>query len=53
MNDSDYNKKIALYLKQRELLETYLKTGAITKEQYELSLGNLTEKMGMNEFKDI
>lgn len=46
------DKKIQLYLKQKELLDTFLKRGAITKEQYNKSLGDLTEKMGMQEYKD-
>lgn len=47
------DKKIQLYLKQKELLDTFLKSGAITKEQYNKSLGDLTEKMGMQEYKEI
>ena len=39
--------KKALYLQQKQLLCTLLEHGAITKEQYEKSLGDLTEKMGM------
>ncbi len=35
-----------LYLRQKELLDTFLRTGAISKEQYEKSLHDLTEKMG-------
>ena len=35
-----------LYQKQKELLATFLKKGAISKEQYEKSLYDLTEKMG-------
>jgi hypothetical protein len=35
-----------LYLKQKELLETFLSKGAITKKQFEKSLRDLTEKMG-------
>lgn len=34
-----------LFLKQKELLDTFLATGAITKEQYDKSLGTLKEKM--------
>ncbi len=34
-----------LFLKQKELLDTFLATGAITREQYEKSLGTLKEKM--------
>ena len=35
-----------LYQKQKELLATFLEKGAISKEQYEKSLHDLTEKMG-------
>ena len=42
-------KKIQLYLRQKELLDTFLEKGAITKEQYEKSFGDLTEKMGMTD----
>lgn len=34
-----------LFLKQKELLDTFFATGAITKEQYDKSLGTLKEKM--------
>ena len=40
-------KKRQLYLKQKELLDTFLEHHAISKEQYEKSLGDLTEKMGI------
>lgn len=36
-----------LYLKQKHLLDTFLEHGAISQEQYNKSLGDLTEKMGM------
>ena len=42
-------KKMQLYLRQKELLDTFLEKGAITKEQYEKSFGDLTEKMGMTD----
>ena len=42
-------KKMQLYLRQKELLDTFLEKGAITKEQYEESFGDLTEKMGMTD----
>ena len=35
-----------LYQKQKELLATFLVKGAISKDQYEKSLHDLTEKMG-------
>ena len=34
-----------LYERQKETLEAFLKRGAISKQQYEKSLHNLTEKM--------
>lgn len=45
-------KKIELYKNQKELLDTFLSHGAITKAQYDKSLGCLTEKMGMQELRD-
>ncbi len=39
--------KRELYDKQMELLKMYLERNAITKEQYEKSSKDLTEKMGM------
>ena len=39
-------KKRQLYLRQKALLDQFLKTGAISQAQYEKSLGDLTEKMG-------
>ena len=38
-------KNRVLYLKQKELLDTLLEKKAISKEQYEKSLHDLTEKM--------
>lgn len=35
-----------LYQNQKELLAAFLEKGAISKEQYEKSLHDLTEKMG-------
>ena len=35
-----------LFQQQKELLEMFHKKGAISKEQYEKSLHDLTEKMG-------
>lgn len=43
-------KKIELFKNQKELLDTFLFHGAITKAQYDKSLGCLTEKMGMEEY---
>ena len=39
-------KNCILYQKQKELLATFLEKGAISKEQYEKSFHDLTEKMG-------
>ena len=36
-----------LYLRQKELLDTFLEHGAISRAQYDKSLGDLTEKMGI------
>lgn len=40
-------KKTQLFLKQKELLDTFLAHHAISQAQYDKSLGDLTEKMGM------
>ena len=53
MNTEDWQpmtaeeKKRDLYLRQKELLDTFLERGAISKAQYDRSLGDLTVKMGM------
>lgn len=41
-------KKKQLYLNQKQTLDIFLKSGAISRAQYNKSLGDLTEKMGMN-----
>lgn len=42
-----------LYYQQKRLLDTFLSHHAISKEQYDKSLGDLTVKMGMeNEMED-
>ena len=43
---SQEEKKRQLYEKQKDLLDAFLKRGAISKTQYDKSLGDLTEKMG-------
>lgn len=43
---SHEEKNHQLYLKQKELLDLFLNKGAISKEQYEKSLTDLTLKMG-------
>ena len=40
-------KKRNLYLRQKQLLDTFLENGAISRVQYDKSLGDLTLKMGM------
>lgn len=40
--------KRALFFKQKQLMDTFLSTGALTKEQYEFSLGGLVVKMGFD-----
>ena len=42
-------KKKQLYIKQKKLLEMFLEKGAISKAQFDKSLGDLTEKMGMGD----
>lgn len=41
-------KKRELYRKQKELLDTFLSHGAISRAQYDKSLGDLTVKMGFS-----
>ncbi len=45
---SPEQKKIQLYLEQKKTLETFLERGAISKAQFDKSLGDLTVKMGMS-----
>ena len=42
-------KKRELYENQKKTLDTFLERHAITRAQYEKSLGDLTKKMGMTE----
>ena len=44
---SPEQKKIQLYLEQKKTLEAFLERGAISKSQFDKSLGDLTVKMGM------
>ena len=43
------DKKKQLYLKQKELLEMFLSRHAISQEQYDKSLRDLSIKMGFTE----
>ncbi len=40
-------KKRDLYLRQKQLLDTFMERGAISRAQYDKSLGDLTVKMGI------
>ena len=42
-------KKRRLFLKQKELLDTFREHNAISQDQYEKSLNDLREKMGIRE----
>ena len=48
-NLSPEEKKKQLFLKQKKLLDIFLEKNAISKAQYDKSLGDLREKMGFNE----
>ena len=41
-------KKKQLFLKQKDLLETFLQSGAISRAQYEKSYNDMKEKMGIS-----
>lgn len=43
---SHREKNHQLYLKQKNMLDMFLEHGAITREQHDKSLHDLTEKMG-------
>lgn len=45
---SPEEKNKQLFLKQKELLDTFLEKNAISKVQYDKSLGDLRDKMGMH-----
>lgn len=45
---SQEEKKMQLFLDQKQTLESFLERGAISKAQYDKSLGNLTSKMGID-----
>lgn len=47
-NLSPEEKKKELYLKQKAMLDMFLERNAISRAQYDNSLGDLTEKMGMH-----
>lgn len=43
------SKNRELYLKQKQTLDLFLERGAISQAQYDKSLGDLREKMGIND----
>ena len=45
---SPEEKRVQLYLNQKQTLEAFLERGAISKAQFDKSLGDLTIKMGMD-----
>ena len=48
---SPEEKRKRLYINQKKLLEAFLERGAISQTQFDKSLGDLTEKMGMQEYR--
>jgi hypothetical protein len=46
-------KKRALFLQQKHTLDLFLERRAISQKQYDKSLGDLREKMGMTDVNDI
>lgn len=57
MNETEYSKlsseekRVDLYMRQKNMLNDFLERNAISKEQYEKSLNDLTEKMGMQKYR--
>ena len=48
-NLSPEEKKLDLFLRQKHTLDLFLERNAISRAQYDKSLGDLTEKMGMSD----
>ncbi len=48
-NRNQDEKKKELFLRQKQLLDTFLERGVISREQYDKSLGDLIVKMGIRE----
>ena len=48
---SPAEKKLELFRRQKDLLDTFLSTGAISQSQHDTSLNCLIEKMGFDENK--
>jgi hypothetical protein len=51
MTDTNFEKKKALFLEQKKTLDAFLKTGAISRLQYDKSYGDMVRKMGMENLK--
>lgn len=49
---SPEEKRVQLYLKQKKMLEDFLEHGAISQAKFDKSFGDLTEKMGMQEYEN-
>ncbi len=47
--DEDRKKLLLLFKNQKELLDTFVSKDAISKEQYDISLNGLIEKMNITE----
>ena len=45
---SAYDQKKELFLKQKQTLDLFLERNAISQKQYDKSLGDLRDKMGMH-----
>ena len=45
---SPEEKRVQLYINQKQTLEAFLERGAISQAQFDKSLGDLTVKMGMS-----
>lgn len=48
-NLTDDEKKKQLFIKQKKMLNQFLETGAISKNQYDTSLNGLITKMGITD----
>lgn len=53
MEKTDFEKKKQLFLNQKQLLDTFLEKGAISKAQYNKSYGDLIIKMGMKDIEEL
>ena len=47
ISEKEFEKKKILFMEQKKTLDSFLKTGAISKMQYDKSYGDLVKKMGM------